>query len=54
MSEELVAGNPPTEENKVVVSFLGEDFLAGSVVDLGVHLLDKKIIDTKNIDCEKY
>lgn len=52
--EQLDAGNPPTEENKVVISFLGDDFLAGSVVDLGFHLLDKSIINNKNIDCEKY
>ena len=40
--EILKAGNTPTEPDKVILSFLGEDYLAGSLIDLGHHLLDKK------------
>jgi hypothetical protein len=54
MTEHLKAGNPPTEENKVVISFLGDEFLAGNVIDLGLHLLDKTKINNENVDCEKY
>jgi hypothetical protein len=54
MTEHLKAGNPPTEENKVVISFLGDEFLAGNVINLGLHLLDKTKINNENVDCEKY
>jgi hypothetical protein len=54
MDDSLKAGNPPVEEDKVVISFLGDNFLAGSVIDLGVHLIDKTIINNQNVDCEKY
>jgi len=52
--EELKTGNIPTEENKVVLSFLGDDYVADSVIDLGVHFIDKTKIVNHNVVCEKY
>jgi hypothetical protein len=54
MTENLKAANPPIREGEVVISFLGDNFLAGSVVDLGVHLLDKNIINNQNIASINY
>lgn len=56
MTENLVlkAGNEPTEEGKVVISFLGDNYLAGSVIDLGVHLIDNNKINNQNVNCIKY
>jgi hypothetical protein len=54
ITEPLRAGNPPTEENKVVISFLGDEALAGSVIELGFDLLDRSKIDNRNVDCENY
>ena len=52
--DELTAGNAPTEENKVTLSFLGDQYLAGSVIDLGIHLIDKTQIVNRNVECENY
>ena len=51
---ELKAGNPPTITEHVVLSFLGEEYLAGTVIDLGVHLLDKTKINNNNVHCSPY
>lgn len=50
----LQAGSPPIEKDKVVLSFLGENVSANSVVDLGFHKIDKSILDNQNVDCVKY
>ena len=51
---ELKAGNPPTIPEHVVLSFLGEEYLAGTVIDLGVHALDKTKITNNNVHCIPY
>jgi hypothetical protein len=52
--DELTAGNVPTDENKVTLSFLGDQYLAGSVIDLGIHLIDKTQIVNRNVEFENY
>ena len=51
---ELIAGNAPTEVNQVVLSFLGDEYLSSTVIDLGVHFIDKTKILNKNVDFVKY
>ena len=50
----LCSGNPPTEKGKVTLSFLGEKYLAGSMIDLGIHLLDKTKIVNHNVNYDSY
>jgi hypothetical protein len=52
--EILKVGNTPTEPNKVILSFLGEYYLAGSLIDLGYHLVDKKKLENHNVPYEAY
>lgn len=52
---ELKPGNAPTEGNKVVLSFLGDGFLAdSSIIDLGVHALDETKITNNNVNVKPY
>uniref|UniRef100_A0A6C0B2K1 Uncharacterized protein n=1 Tax=viral metagenome TaxID=1070528 RepID=A0A6C0B2K1_9ZZZZ len=51
---ELKPGNAPTEENRVVLSFLGDGFLADSLIDLGLHALDKTQITNNNVNVKPY
>jgi len=45
---------PPTERNKVIITFLSDDFIADSKIDLGVHLLDKNKITSYNIHSKPF
>jgi hypothetical protein len=48
------AGNPPIKANEVIITFLGEEYLADSVIDLGVHLMDKSKVISHSIPVKPY
>ena len=48
------AGSPPIKKDEVVITFLGEEYLADSVIDLGVHLMDKTKVISYSIPAKAY
>lgn len=51
---ELSPGNPPINPDEVVVSFLGDEYIADSLMLLGAHEIVKKHIVSHSILAEKY
>jgi hypothetical protein len=50
----LNAASPPVKEGEVVISFLGDEYIADSRINLGVHLLDKTKIISHSIPAKAY
>lgn len=48
------AGSPPIKEDEVVITFLGDEYIADSVIDLGVHLMDKSKVISHSIPVRPY
>jgi hypothetical protein len=51
---EYKSTNSPKKKGEVIVTFLNDRYLAGSIVDLGQHALDKKITESHSIPVEAY
>jgi hypothetical protein len=51
---QLSAASPPIKENEVVITFLGDKYVPDSVIDLGVHLMDKSLVTSESIPAEGY
>jgi hypothetical protein len=50
----LTAASSPVKEGEVVITFLGDEYIADSVIDLGVHLMDKKKVISHSIPVKPY
>jgi hypothetical protein len=52
--EEYTSTNSPKKDGEVIVTFLTENFLAGSKLDVGQYALDKKVTKSYSIPVEAY